>query len=78
MNTDFISLSSAVFHPLNSIRRNGALKSGWLTTGQKVKAFEEDFARYVGSKYAVAVNSGTAALHLALDESQNATRSLCR
>jgi dTDP-4-amino-4,6-dideoxygalactose transaminase len=43
------------------------LKSGWLTTGAKVKSFEEDFARYVGSKHAIAVNSGTAALHLALD-----------
>jgi dTDP-4-amino-4,6-dideoxygalactose transaminase len=43
------------------------LKSGWLTTGAKVKSFEEEFARYVGSKHAVAVNSGTAALHLALD-----------
>jgi dTDP-4-amino-4,6-dideoxygalactose transaminase len=43
------------------------LKSGWLTTGHKVKRFEEDFARYVGSQHAVAVNSGTAALHLALD-----------
>jgi perosamine synthetase len=32
-----------------------------------VKGFEEDFAKYVGSKYAIAVNSGTAALHLALD-----------
>ena len=43
------------------------LKSGWLTTGPKVKRFEEDFAKYVGCKHAVAVNSGTAALHLALD-----------
>jgi dTDP-4-amino-4,6-dideoxygalactose transaminase len=43
------------------------LKSGWLTTGAKVKTFEADFARYVGSSHAVAVNSGTAALHLALD-----------
>ena len=43
------------------------LKSGWLTTGSKVKSFEEDFAGYVGSKHAIAVNSGTAALHLALD-----------
>jgi perosamine synthetase len=43
------------------------LKSGWLTTGSRVKSFEEDFARYVGSKHAIAVNSGTAALHLALD-----------
>jgi dTDP-4-amino-4,6-dideoxygalactose transaminase len=43
------------------------LKSGWLTTGSNVKRFEEDFSSYVGSKHAVAVNSGTAALHLALD-----------
>ena len=43
------------------------LQSGWLTTGQKVKRFEADFAKYVGCKHAVAVNSGTAALHLALD-----------
>jgi len=43
------------------------LQSGWLTTGQKVKRFETDFARYIGCQHAVAVNSGTAALHLALD-----------
>src|SRR5215813_2081065 len=43
------------------------LKSGWLTTGPKVKRFEEDFANYLGSRHAIAVNSGTAALHLALD-----------
>lgn len=43
------------------------LRSGWLTTGPKVKQLEEDFARYVGCRHAVAVNSGTAALHLALD-----------
>ncbi len=42
------------------------LQSGWLTTGPKVKEFEEEFATYVGSKYAVAVSSGTAALELAL------------
>lgn len=43
------------------------LRSGWLTTGPKVKQFEENFARYVGCSHAVSVNSGTAALHLALD-----------
>ena len=43
------------------------LRSGWLTTGPKVKRFEEDFAKYLGCRYAIAVNSGTAALHLALD-----------
>ena len=43
------------------------LKSGWLTTGTKTKRFEEEFARYLGSRHAVAVNSCTAALHLALE-----------
>jgi dTDP-4-amino-4,6-dideoxygalactose transaminase len=42
------------------------LRSGWLTTGPKVKRFEADFAEYVGCRHAVAVNSATAALHLAL------------
>jgi len=43
------------------------LRSGWLTTGLKAKKFEEDFAAYIGSPHAVALNSCTAALHLALD-----------
>ena len=43
------------------------LRSGWLTSGPKVKIFERDFATAVGARYAVAVNSCTAALHLALD-----------
>jgi len=43
------------------------LRSGWLTTGPKVKRFEEDFSKYLGCTQAVAANSGTAALHLALD-----------
>ena len=44
----------------------GALKSGWLTLGPRVKEFERCFAQYVSAKHAVAVNSCTAALHLAL------------
>jgi perosamine synthetase len=43
------------------------LRSGWLTTGPKVKRFESDFASYIGCTHAVAVNSCTAALHLALE-----------
>ena len=46
---------------------NETLRSGWLTTGKKVSAFEEQFAKRVGSRHAVAVNSCTAALHLALE-----------
>src|SRR5256712_13815918 len=42
------------------------LRSGWLTTGPRTAQFEEEFLAYVGSRFALAVNSGTAALHLAL------------
>src|SRR5436309_1892690 len=43
------------------------LRNGWLTTGPKTKQFEKEFAEYLGHKQAVAVNSCTAALHLALE-----------
>lgn len=43
-----------------------ALKSGWVSQGPKVAAFEQKFAEYVGSKYAVALSSCTTALHLAM------------
>ena len=43
------------------------LENGWVTIGPKVKEFEEAFAAYVGAPHAVALNSGTAALHLALE-----------
>jgi dTDP-4-amino-4,6-dideoxygalactose transaminase len=42
------------------------LRSGWLTTGPKTARFEEEFSRYVGAPHALAVNSCTAGLHLAL------------
>ena len=42
------------------------LRSGWLTTGPRTEAFEEAFQRRVGAGRALAVSSGTAALHLAL------------
>ena len=42
------------------------LRSGWITTGPKTKAFEAALAEYVGASHCVAVNSCTAALHLAL------------
>ena len=41
------------------------LKSGWISQGPRVEKFEKAIARYCGAKYAVAVSSGTAALHLA-------------
>lgn len=43
------------------------LRSGWLTTGPRARRFEEEFAAAVGGAHAVAVNSCTAALHLAVE-----------
>lgn len=42
------------------------LRSGWIGTGPRVKRFEEEFASYVGTRFAVALNSCTAGLFLAL------------
>lgn len=44
-----------------------SLNSGWLTTGSKAVQFEADFAAYLDVPYALAVNSGTSGLHLALE-----------
>jgi perosamine synthetase len=59
------------------------LRSGWLTTGPRVRHFEEAFAEAVGAQHAVAVNSGTAALHLAVEaldlgEDRTVAGSSCR
>src|SRR6478672_1467476 len=42
------------------------LRSGWLTTGPRAARFERDFSEYTAAPHAVAVNSATAGLHLAL------------
>ncbi|ETA66820.1 putative PLP-dependent enzyme possibly involved in cell wall biogenesis [Methanolobus tindarius DSM 2278] len=45
---------------------NNVLRSGIIAEGPRVAEFEQEFADYTGTEYAVAVNSGTAALHAAL------------
>jgi dTDP-4-amino-4,6-dideoxygalactose transaminase len=52
-------------HELKYIKE--VLASGWLTTASQCRAFEEEFGRAVGSPHALAVNSCTSALHLALE-----------
>ncbi|KKQ49409.1 MAG: Spore coat polysaccharide biosynthesis protein SpsC, partial [Candidatus Woesebacteria bacterium GW2011_GWD1_38_10] len=42
------------------------LRSGWIGLGPKTAEFENKFAAYAGAKYAIALNSATAALHLSL------------
>ncbi len=43
------------------------LRSGWLTTGPKTAQFEKDFSEFIGVDHALAVNSATSGLHLALE-----------
>src|SRR6266571_5127197 len=43
-----------------------ALRSGWITTGQRAQLFEEEFRQFVGAPGALAVNSATSAMHIAL------------
>jgi dTDP-4-amino-4,6-dideoxygalactose transaminase len=45
---------------------NETLKTGWLTLGKHGKEFEEKFGHYIGTKFAVSVNSGTTALEIPL------------
>lgn len=51
---------------LNAIRK--VLKSGWLIRGKQTLAFEKEFAKYMGAKYALATNGCTMALYLAVKE----------
>jgi dTDP-4-amino-4,6-dideoxygalactose transaminase/lipopolysaccharide/colanic/teichoic acid biosynthesis glycosyltransferase len=43
------------------------MESRWITTGPKAAQFEQEFARFAGARHAIAVNSGTAALHVGLE-----------
>src|SRR5437868_13590814 len=70
--TNFMSHQFVPFHrpsigpeEFEAVRR--VLESCWLTTGPVAHQFEHEFADYIGCKHALAVNSCTAALHLALD-----------
>src|SRR5882762_1070299 len=42
------------------------LREGWITTGPRAQQFETDFAQYVGAPAALALNSATSAMHVAL------------
>ena len=68
---NIMSIESVPFHKPSigeeEIREvEATLKSGWLTTGPRTARFEGEFKTYVGATHALAVNSATAGLHLAL------------
>ncbi len=66
-DSDFISFFKPCIGDEEIADVTECLMSGWLTTGRFAKQFETDFAGYMGGKFAVALNSCTAALHLALE-----------
>ena len=63
---NFIPFAQPLFGKEEKLEVAKALDSGWVTLGPRVKQFEDDFARFVGAKHAIALTSCTAALHLAL------------
>ena len=66
MRDTFLPLASPALGEEEIAEVVDSLRSGWITTGPKVARFERDFAEAVGASAALAVNSCTAALHLAL------------
>ncbi len=67
MRTAFLPFTAPDLDGEESKEIQAVLESGWITTGPKVKQFESEFAAYVGARHAIAVNSCTAAMHLALE-----------
>ncbi len=65
MRKDFLVFGSPLIEQPEIDEVMSTLKSGWIGTGPKVQKFEEMFRSYKGSRYAMALNSCTAALHLA-------------
>jgi len=66
-NTDFIPYGKPCLGPEEEEAVLAVLRSGWLTTGKVTHEFEERFAAFVGTEAALAVNSATSGLHLALE-----------
>ncbi len=66
VRADFLPFHRPSLGPAEEAELLETLRSGWLTTGPKTHRFEEAFARYLGARYALGVNSCTAAMHLGL------------
>jgi dTDP-4-amino-4,6-dideoxygalactose transaminase len=67
MRDTFLPFSRPLIGPDEIAGVVACLESGWLTMGALVGRFEQEFAAFVGARHAIAVNSCTSALHLALE-----------
>jgi dTDP-4-amino-4,6-dideoxygalactose transaminase len=66
LRTDFLQFSRPTIEDDEINEVVESLRSGWITTGPKVKIFEDAFRNYTGARFAVPLNSATAGLHLAM------------
>jgi dTDP-4-amino-4,6-dideoxygalactose transaminase len=66
MRSNFLPFSAPTIDEAEINEVVDSLKSGWITTGPKVKRFEEAFKAYVGAPFAIPLSSATAGLHLTL------------
>lgn len=66
MRSDFLEFAPPMIgeEEIDEVVRT--LRSGWITTGQRAQQFERDFSEYIGAPAALAVNSATSAMHIAL------------
>jgi dTDP-4-amino-4,6-dideoxygalactose transaminase len=66
VRSEFLPFSTPTIEDAEINEVVDSLRSGWITTGPKVKRFEEEFKAYVGAPFAVPLSSATAGLHLTL------------
>jgi len=66
VRSEFLPFSTPTLEDAEINEVVDSLRSGWITTGPKVKRFEDAFRAYVGAPYAVPLSSATAGLHLTL------------
>ncbi len=66
MRNEFLPFSTPTIEDAEINEVVDSLRSGWITTGPKVKRFEEAFGAYVGAPFSVPLSSATAGLHLTL------------
>lgn len=65
-NNDFLLFCKPTFDQATIDEITACINSGWITTGPKVARFEEDLKKYLHAPYALAINSATSGLHVAL------------